>query len=363
MARRPPEQVLDGILQQKGKGVPMRRKLAANRDRNWLLALTLHSFAKVANGGQLTDLEQAIVTAYRNNGFTKEQIARQGRLAESIPDPVRAELFPDKFARLRTGKDAYSLANLKSDATGITRSFLAMPNVANVDVTAVHGGRAALAEFRPDPSVVRASASEALVALEPAAAATTGRFTIKAIKFRCNDRAGDSIFNPSNEPYWIFGATAGDRTKGSLSPTFDDVDSGESRNFGAPDGVIWGLNGAPQALPDGEVGTLVSLWEHDEGDPKEIQAGVTAAFAAAAAVLTATGVAAWVGAVVAGVGAVVHWLLGFMDDDHIADQVFTVSGPVIQKQVPRVGGFTDIVKTFADGDADYTITIRVTRVA
>ena len=365
MAPRPPETILNGLVQRQGKGAVMRRKLAANRQRNWLLALTLHSFAKFANDGQLTDLERSIVTAFRNNGFTEARIKQQGRITETMPDPVRKELFPDRFAQLVHGKDAYSFADLKKDAPVIVRSFLAMPNVVNLDVEAIHAGQASLRDFRPDQAMLREHASEVLIASEPAAAAprAAGRFTIKATKFRCNDRATDSVFGPSNEAYWIFGSTDGDATKATRSPVFGDVDSGESRNFAATDGILWGLNGAAQALPDGQVGALISLWEHDEGDPKEIQAGVAAAFAAAAGILVATGVAAWVGAVVAGVGAVVHWLLGFLDDDHIADQTFAISRAVIEKQVPNVGGSTTLTKRFADGDADYTLTITIARVA
>jgi hypothetical protein len=363
MAPRPPEQILNEILQRKGKGAVMRRKLAANRPRNWLLALTLHSFTKFADGVPLTDLEQSIVTGFQHNGFSNAEIKQHGQAAKAIPQQVRKELFPDRFARLRPGQDGYSMADLKNDVAEIVKSFRAMPNVVDVDVEAIHAGRATRAEFRTDRATLREHASGALVAIEPSAAAPPGRYTIKATRFRCIDRASDSIFGPSNEPYWVFGSTDGDKAKATRSSVFGDVDSGESRNFSATDGIMWGLNGAAQALPDGEVGALISLWEHDEGDPKKIQEGVAAAFAAAAAILIASGVAAWVGAVVAGVGAVVHWLLGFMDDDHIADQTFTVSGPVIAKQITTVGGSIDIVKRFADGDADYELTVKVTRAA
>jgi hypothetical protein len=113
-------------------------------------------------------------------------------------------------------------------------------------------------------------------------------YTIKATKFHCSDETGWDWLG-SDEPYWIFGSL-----------------------------------GAGIAVTT-RSRTLIQLWEHDYGDPTAVKAGVAAAFAAAAGILAATGVAAWVAAIVAGVGAVVQWLLGFLDDDHIADQTFVFS--------------------------------------
>jgi PASTA domain len=115
-------------------------------------------------------------------------------------------------------------------------------------------------------------------------------------------------------------------------------------------------------LPDGEIGTLVQLWEHDAGDPDEAKAAVAAAFAAAAGVLAASGVAAWVAAVVSGVGAVVQWLLGFLDDDHIGDQAFVFTRQTILDQAGKVGQSFEVSRQLTDGDGDYTVSITVTHV-
>jgi len=369
MAIRPPDRIFDDIVQKKGKGAPIRRQLTAGKQRNWLLALTLHSFAKHAEGAPLTDLEQSIVSAYRKNGITDAEIKQQGLATKRLPAAVRKEIYPGRFAELHTGS-AYSFKDLKKDAPGLTRSFLAMPNVATIDVDAVHAGQATLADFQlAGRGVRREYGGEALVALAPnvdTAARAAARYTIKATKFRCNDRAGDSIFGPSNEAYWIFGAvgdSAPDKARTTRSQVFGDVDSGESRTFAAQDGIVWGPSGVAQELPDGEVGVLIQLWEHDEGDPKRAQDVVKAAFATAAGILAATGVAAWVGAVVAGVGAVIHLLLGFMDDDHIADQVFAITRKTIEDQIKKAGQSFEVVKRFDDGDADYSLTVKVSRVA
>jgi hypothetical protein len=78
MAARPPERILDDIAQKKGRGAPVRRKLAANKERNWLLARTLNSFAKFAENAQLTDLEQSIITASGRTGSATRRSSSRG---------------------------------------------------------------------------------------------------------------------------------------------------------------------------------------------------------------------------------------------------------------------------------------------
>ncbi len=135
------------------------------------------------------------------------------------------------------------------------------------------------------------------------------------------------------------------------SQVLEDVDSGDTSTFPAIDGCIWGQGStcSPALMPD-QVGVMVQLWEHDSGDPKGV-----------AAVLTAAGVTAWIAAVVAGVGAVTDWLLGFLDDDHVADQTFALSRDVIDQQLGKAGNTLNITRRFTDGDGDCTLTITTTR--
>ena len=100
------------------------------------------------------------------------------------------------------------------------------------------------------------------------------------------------MLDPKNEFYVIFGSLGSGVTITTQSQVFENVDSGDTRNFSALDGNIWGRNGAAEPLPAGEIGVLVSAWEHDEGDPAQVRSGVAAAFAAASGILVATGVAA-----------------------------------------------------------------------
>lgn len=367
MAARSTDRVLDDLVNNRGRGAPLRKKFAANADRNWLLALVLHSCAKFSEGAQLTDLEQSIVTAFRKNGITDEEIRQHGNADKRMPQQMRDEFFPKRFAQLDV-KQSYSMRDLAKDAPGIVKSVLAMPTVTRIDVRAVHAGEASLSDFRlPSRALLREHATAMTVALDPeeasprAAAPPESRISIKASSFRCIDRQTDSVFGPSNEPYWIFGSLGGGTTVTTRSQIFGDVDGGESRTFTSNDGCVWGQNCTAQPLPDTEIGALVSLWEHDEGNAENIRKGVAAAFAAAAGVLAATGVAAWVGAVTAGVGAVVVWLLGFLDDDHIADQTFTFNRSVVAKQLPNVGSSFNVARRFTDGDGDYELTLRVAR--
>ena len=365
---RPPERILAGIVAGQGRGAKQRRKLAANRERNWLLALTLRSFARVAAQQPLSDLEATIVEAFRANGYSDRELAQQGRLYEQLPADVRRDIFPARFAGLAAATP-YTTRQLQADAPAIVQAVLAMPNVVKVDADEIHAGKSYL---RDVPTVGRDVQAQhgggMLVALSsgaapPSPAAATARYSIKATTCRCNDETGTDIFG-ADEPYWIFGALGGANPITTRSQTFEGVDSGDTFSFPALDGCIWGQSGtcAPLTMPE-QVGVMIQLWEHDFGDPKAVQKGVAAAFAAAAAVLTAAGVTAWISAVVAGVGAVTDWLLGFLDDDHIADQVFAFSRAVIDEQLGKAGNTLQIVRRFTDGDGDYTLTLTVTRVA
>lgn len=190
----------------------------------------------------------------------------------------------------------------------------------------------------------------------------TDPYLIKVTTFHCNDETGTDFLG-SDEVYWIFGSVGSGVSVSTRSHIFEDIDSGDSATFDLGEGVIWGHTGVPEPLPDGEIGSLVQLWEHDSSDPDEVKAAVGAAFATAAGILTATGAAAWVGGVVAAVGAVVTWLIGFMDDDHIGDQTFVFTRQTILDQTSKAGQYFELTRPFTDGDGDYSMTLRVTHVA
>jgi hypothetical protein len=362
MPARPPEAILDGLLKGTGKEAKLQRKLTTNRARNWLLALTLNTFSKVSAGTSLTDLETVIADAFRRNGFTDDELRAQGTLYDKIPAAFRGKIFPGKFAKLDRNT-AITLADLGKEAPNIIKGVMHMANATDVDIKAVHEGRERLTAFPAGSRELLATHGAALTRIVRANVTPPNpKYTIKAISFHCNDETGWD-WSGSDEPYWIFGSLGSGTAVTTRSKVFGDVDTGDSRTFDANEGCIWGQNCLPQDFPDGEIGSLVSLWEHDYGDPTKIQAGVAAAFAAAAGILAATGVAAWIAAVVAGVGAIIQWLLGFLDDDHIADQTFVFTRQTVVDQLTKVGQSFDLTRRFTDGDGDYTLRIHVARPA
>ena len=332
MLARSPEKILEFLASGQGKEEKLRRKLVANTERNWLLGLILNSFAKLDEEKPMTDLDQIIIDAFRENGFKDEELKQQGRLYRKMPAQLRSEIFPGKFAKL-TPETKFTLENLKQETPNIVKSTLSMKNVTNIDVHSVHAGTVHRSEFpMVSREILRKHGGALFLAVDPDAPPSVQTYTIKATKFRCNDETGWD-WTGSDEPYWIFGSLGSGIAVTTKSQIFGGVDSGDTRNFAANEGCIWGQGCTAKSLPEGEIGSLVSLFEHDSGDPEKIKAGFAAAFAAAAGILTATGIAAWIGAVVAGVGAVLQWLLGFLDEDHIADQTFVFNSQLLEKQL------------------------------
>ena len=46
MAKRTPDEVLESFIKRSGKDAKLRSKMAANKQRNWLLAVMLNGFAR-----------------------------------------------------------------------------------------------------------------------------------------------------------------------------------------------------------------------------------------------------------------------------------------------------------------------------
>src|SRR2546430_16588935 len=98
MAGRDRNKIFDDLVKGQGKGQKLRRKLSANKERNWLLALTLHSFEKLEANGPLTDIERTIVEAFRQHGYADEELKEHGRFFHIMPAQAKRDLFPTKFA-------------------------------------------------------------------------------------------------------------------------------------------------------------------------------------------------------------------------------------------------------------------------
>jgi hypothetical protein len=143
--------------------------------------------------------------------------------------------------------------------------------------------------------------------------------------------------------------------------TNSNVNSGTSRTFRAGDGCICGPNCTAQDLPESEIGAIIQLWEHDEGNVDTAKSFASTGFAVAAAILAATGVGSAVLAAVAAVGGLLQWFISLMDDDHIADQTLVFTRQVVENQLGKTGHSIDMTRQFTDGDGDYILTIALSR--
>jgi hypothetical protein len=356
MPKEPSTGLLEAIIEGRGRGAKIRRTLIANRESNWLLALTLNAFTKAAINSQMTDLETLIVQGYRERGLSNDYLAAHGRLFQQLPDQQKNDFFPGRFARL-SPDTGYTLAALEQELPVLEKAILAEPNAADVDIHAIHEGRARVRDYRISREVANLHAMKILRAVTPNEKPPNPKFTIKATGFRCIEESSE--WSDSDEVYWIFATTAPNYVYTNVTHVFNDVDAGLAYAFPADEGSIWGPGGAPAEIPDGQVGVLVDCWEKDQGDMSAVIAGVGGAFAGVAGILAATGAAAWVAAVIAAVGAVIAWLLTFLNDDHIASWAPVFSRATVEGLVK--GQSRDVINYFSDQDANYKLRIRMTR--
>ncbi|MEW6497799.1 MAG: hypothetical protein AB1589_35655, partial [Cyanobacteriota bacterium] len=108
------EGLAKGIGKDQNRGVKLRRYLIANKEHNWLLALMLNSCTKLSANASLTDLEKIVIDAFRNNGFSDDELKEYSRLYQEIPEQTRREIFPEKFVRIST-QTQYDLKQLQAD--------------------------------------------------------------------------------------------------------------------------------------------------------------------------------------------------------------------------------------------------------
>jgi hypothetical protein len=358
MARRQPEIILQGLINGRGKEAKLRRKLEVGQARNWLVALTVNAFEKLADGARLTDLDTGLLNAYRQSGYSDDELKGQGRLFKQLPLDTRRTIFPAKFAEL-SSNTSYTLSDLRADAPRIMESVRGLPTISDIDLEAIHAGRAHIRDFLGVSKAVRREhGSRLIVAADPSDAGPPGLYTIKALSFRCVDESSE--LSDSDEVYWLFGTTAQGTHFTSQTHIFNDVDVGMSYNLDAKEGNIWGPLGDGRKFPDGNMGVTISCFEHDEGSPAEIKKGFEAAFAAA---LVVSGIVApgWVTAVIGALGAAISFFLGFLDEDHIADHGFVFNGQTVQNLAK--GGTITFLTTFTDSDAEYRLKLQISRVA
>ncbi len=361
MSPKGPDKILNTLIQNQSKGAILRKKLAANKKQNWLLALVLHSFSKFDKGFPLTKLEQSIVNAFKTHGFSDARLKMFGQIFAKLPPDLKEEFFPADFGSL-TPKVNFGVDQLKEKVPVITDSFMEMENVTKIDVEALQMGALKIDTIAELPveilgkytANVQIPISSLLPPKEPV---PCKEYTIKASKFTCKEETGWS-WTGSDEPYFIFSSTASGMSITTKSHVFGDINSGNSANFGTSEGWIWGQDHLPHEVPKAGVGASVVLMEHDAGDPEEARAAVSAAFAAADAILVAGGVTAWIAAVVSAVGALVVWLVGYLDEDFIGQHVIVFTPDFLDAMHDSFS----YIANLTDGDAEYTLSWQVTKV-
>lgn len=205
-------------------------------------------------------------------------------------------------------------------------------------------------------------AAPAVLAQQP----SNYRYSIKATRFLC---VRETPGWGSDEPYWIFNATTGGVvTANSRSRVFSDVDSGETHNFAANEGWLLGDGGGIPLPANSLIGTHIQLWEHDHGDPAQVQQAVAAAFASAVPILIQHGAPEWLATVTPAIQSVLSWLLGFLNDDFIGRQTNVFTQGSIDQQVDAAlassgNNYFDLQLRFNEAsNADYLLTLRFTRI-
>ena len=366
--RTTPEARWDDLLTGQGRAAKKRSKLIANRSRNWLIAATTLACAKVKANQSLSDLEQHLVKSLRTKEVGERLIAAMAHVHTATPAAQKRLMFPDHFAELKT-TDSITFADLAEHAPGLVRQTLQGPHVRVLDVDAIHAGRVRLREqMTLQPASLDRYGSSILRAVitEPPTdgtvvtrAAVANRYTIKASSFRCLEESSE--WSASDEVYWLFGSVAKGFQMTNGTKTYNGVDAGEALNLENDEGCFWGMDCQPHTFPDGDIGAVATLIEHDEGDQSDVLDGWTIAFTSAAGVLTAAGVTAWVAAVVAAVGAIGAFFIELLADDHIADASWSFNRASINEVLDKHGGSYDVTQIFSDGDARYKLRIRVSR--
>jgi hypothetical protein len=298
-------------------------------------------------------------------------VALMAHIHDATPSEFKHLIYPERFARLTT-TDSITFAALGEMAPELVSDTLRQPNVTNLDVAGIHAGRLRLKDQMKLSTVElghhASSIVRAVLPEPPSPGPTTAlktaianRYNIKARSFRCIEESSE--WSASDEVYWLFGSVAKGYQMSMGTHVYNGVDADEALNFEDDEGCFWGMDCQPHSFPEGDIGAVATLIEHDEGDTSDVLAGWSAAFAGAAGILAASGVAAWVAAVVAAIGGIGAVIIELMADDHIADASWTFNKALINEVIDKHGGFYDVTQYFTDGDANYKLRIRVFRVA
>jgi hypothetical protein len=185
------------------------------------------------------------------------------------------------------------------------------------------------------------------------------RYKVSAVNFKAVDESGYD-WTGSDEPYWIFNAVSEPGSAVSrASATYGDVDTGDTVNLGT-DGCIWGCGSLlGRAAPAG-LGLDVDLWEEDVLSDGKLTVLAETAKKFTDGACKQLGLD-WTSKCKEWMDDAVDFLVSWAEDDFIDHETFAYSTSFLNTTLPARGASTTEVRTFTDGDATYTLTIRITR--
>jgi hypothetical protein len=198
------------------------------------------------------------------------------------------------------------------------------------------------------------------------------KYRVELVKFKALDESGwdgDYYWPWSDEPYWVVSASPTSLRSAPVTyktQTFSDVDSGESRTFGGADRCVYPRDCTSATAPNG-IGLSVQLIEEDSTWWSSVVSKYASAFTdpACEALKQPQYIIPCKALMYEATKYVSQWL----KDDPIDSKTFFYTKEWLAKYVPNVGSsFTEVRHfgsnpDFASGDADYDLTLRVTRVA
>jgi len=183
------------------------------------------------------------------------------------------------------------------------------------------------------------------------------RYNVRAISFKAVDESGPD-WPGSDEPYWIFNAASQPDVVSVASATYHDIDTGDTVNF-ATDGCIWGCNPVGKAAVEG-LGLDVDLWEEDALNP-DTATTVAETAQKFTQYCKYVPVLNWDTDCKEHLNQAIDFLASWAANDLIDHETFGYSTEYLNTTLPARGASTTQVRTFTDGDATYTLTLRITR--
>lgn len=187
-------------------------------------------------------------------------------------------------------------------------------------------------------------------------------YNVRALHFKALDESGLD-WTGSDEPYWVFSSVGRDGTSSSRhSKEFANVDSGDVRDFRPGDRYIFPQPAGSAPAPAG-IGMSIQVWEADQGSKATAVAKTGEYFKQAGAISALTPAPTWVGVTLGYIGTATNLIGQLLADDLMGSQTVAYSRSYLDTRLTAPGKYFDRTLNFTDGDADYSLTLRVKRTA